>query len=95
MKRLLTLMALMTVVIASALGQRKASGYVYSVSDDQPVIGATVLVKGTTIGTSTDIDGNFVIKNVPANASKLVISYVGMLPTEVSIGEDLKIIAVR
>lgn len=34
MKRLLTLMALMTVVIASALGQRKASGYVYSVSDD-------------------------------------------------------------
>lgn len=91
MKRLLTLMALMTVVIASALGQRKASGYVYSVSDDQPVIGATVLVKGTTIGTSTDIDGNFVIKNVPANASKLVISYVGMLPTEVSIGEDLKI----
>lgn len=91
MKRLLTLMALMTVVIASALGQRKARGYVYSVSDDQPVIGATVLVKGTTIGTSTDIDGNFTIKNVPANASKLVISYVGMLPTEVSIGEDLKI----
>lgn len=91
MKGLLTLMALMTVVIASALGQRKASGYVYSVSDDQPVIGATVLVKGTTIGTSTDIDGNFTIKNVPANASKLVISYVGMLPTEVSIGEDLKI----
>ncbi len=84
-------MALMTVVIASALGQRKARGYVYSVSDDQPVIGATVLVKGTTIGTSTDIDGNFTIKNVPANASKLVISYVGMLPTEVSIGEDLKI----
>lgn len=91
MKRLLTLMALMTVVIASALGQRKASGYVYSASDDQPVIGATVLVKGTSIGTSTDLDGNFVIKNVPANASKLVISYVGMLTQEVSIGEDLKI----
>lgn len=91
MKRLLALMAVMTVVIASALGQRTASGYVYSVSDDQPVIGATVLVKGTTLGTSTDLDGNFIIKNVPANASKLVISYVGMHSQEVSIGQDLKI----
>ncbi len=91
MKRLLALMAVMTAVIASALGQRTASGYVYSVSDDQPVIGATVLVKGTTIGTSTDLDGNFVIKNIPATASKLVISYVGMHTQEVSIGQDLKI----
>lgn len=84
-------MAVLTTVIASALGQRTASGYVYSVSDDQPVIGATVLVKGTSIGASTDFDGNFVIKNVPANASKLVISYVGMHTQEVSIGQDLKI----
>ncbi|MBO5445528.1 MAG: TonB-dependent receptor [Muribaculaceae bacterium] len=91
MKRLLTLMAVMTAIVASALGQRTASGYVYSVSDDQPVVGATVLVKGTTIGTSTDLDGNFTIKNIPANASKLVVSYVGMLAQEVSIGEDLKI----
>ena len=91
MKRLLSLMAVMTVVIASALGQRRASGYVYSVSDDQPVIGATILVKGTSIGTSTDLDGNFVLNNVPANASKLVVSYVGMHTQEVNIGESLKI----
>ena len=84
-------MAVMTAVIASALGQRTASGYVYSVSDDQPVVGATVVVKGTTLGTSTDLDGNFVIKNIPATASKLVISYVGMHSQEVSIGEDIKI----
>ncbi|MDE5584864.1 MAG: SusC/RagA family TonB-linked outer membrane protein, partial [Muribaculaceae bacterium] len=70
---------------------RTASGYVYSVSDDQPVIGATVLVKGTSIGTSTDLDGNFIIKNVPANASKLVISYIGMHSQEVNIGEGLRI----
>lgn len=91
MKRLLALMAVMTTVIASALGQRTASGYVYSVSDDLPVIGATVLVKGTSLGTSTDLDGNFSLKNIPASASKLVISYVGMHPQEVNIGEDLKI----
>ena len=70
MKRLLSLMAVLTAVIASALGQRTASGYVYSVSDDQPVIGATVLVKGTTVGTSTDLDGNFILNNIPANATK-------------------------
>ncbi|MDE5846987.1 MAG: SusC/RagA family TonB-linked outer membrane protein, partial [Muribaculaceae bacterium] len=91
MKRLLSLMAVLTAVIASALGQRTASGYVYSVSDDQPVIGATVLVKGTTVGTSTDLDGNFILNNIPANATKLVISYVGMHTQEVAIGEDLKI----
>ncbi len=91
MKRLLSLMAIMTVMVMSALGQRTASGYVYSVSDDQPVIGATVLVKGTTLGTSTDLDGNFIIKNIPASATKLVISYVGMHAQEVTIGEDLKI----
>ncbi len=81
----------MTAVIASALGQRTASGYVYTVSDDQPVIGATVLVKGTSLGTSTDLDGNFIIKNIPATATKLVISYVGMHSQEVAIGEDMKI----
>lgn len=91
MKRLLSLMLIMTVVIASALGQRTASGHVYSVSEDQPVIGATVLVKGTTLGTSTDIDGNFVIKNIPNGATKLVVSYVGMMTQEVTIGENLKI----
>ncbi|MDE6785571.1 MAG: carboxypeptidase-like regulatory domain-containing protein, partial [Muribaculaceae bacterium] len=84
-------MAVLTAFVMSALGQRTASGYVYSVSDDQPVIGATVLVKGTSIGTSTDLDGNFVLNNVPANAHKLVISYVGMHSQEVNIGEDLKI----
>ena len=84
-------MAVLTAFVMSALGQRTATGHVYSVSDDQPVIGATVLVKGTSIGTSTDLDGNFVIKNVPANAHKLVISYVGMHTQEVNIGEDLKI----
>lgn len=84
-------MVVMTAVIASALGQRTASGYVYTTSDDQPVIGASVLVKGTSIGTSTDIDGKFTIKNIPANATKLVISYVGMQSQEVAIGENLKV----
>ncbi len=91
MKRLLVFMAVMTAVIASALAQRTASGYVYAVSDDQPVIGATVMVKGTSIGTATDLDGKFVINNIPANASTIEVKYVGMHTVEVPIGTNLNI----
>ncbi|MDE6865729.1 MAG: carboxypeptidase-like regulatory domain-containing protein, partial [Alistipes sp.] len=41
-----------------------------------PVLAATVVVDGTSIGVSTGIDGDFTI-NVPANAKRLVVSYVG------------------
>jgi len=50
----------------------------------EPIIGATVRVKGTTIGTSTDSKGNFTL-SVPASATTLHISYVGMKETEVHI----------
>ncbi|EFF52020.1 hypothetical protein CUY_5323, partial [Bacteroides ovatus SD CMC 3f] len=36
-----------------------------SEEDGQPVVGASVLVKGTTLGTITDVDGNFNLSNVP------------------------------
>ncbi|MBF6598036.1 MAG: TonB-dependent receptor [Fermentimonas sp.] len=50
-----------------------------SVTDQntEPLIGVTVQAQGTTIGTVTDIDGNFMLANVPADA-KLIVSYVGM-----------------
>ncbi len=91
MKRLLSLMAIMTVVVMSALGQRTVSGHVLSGEDNQPVIGASVLVKGTSLGTATDLDGNFVLKNVPDNAKTLVVSYIGMVTEEVTISENLVI----
>lgn len=43
----------------------------------EPIIGANVVVQGTTSGTITDFDGNFSLSNVPANG-KLVVSYIGM-----------------
>jgi TonB-linked SusC/RagA family outer membrane protein len=49
------------------------------------VPGATVLVKGTTNGIVTDMDGNFSLSNVPANAS-LVFSFIGMKTQEVAVG---------
>jgi TonB-linked SusC/RagA family outer membrane protein len=49
------------------------------------VPGATVLVKGTTIGTATDIDGKYTI-NVPAGSNVLVFTFVGLTSQEVNIG---------
>ncbi|GAA4950335.1 TonB-dependent receptor [Algibacter agarivorans] len=58
-------------------------------ADGQPLPGATVLVKGTTQGTSTDFDGNFTIK---AEAlSTLVISYIGYSTKEVLVGNQTQI----
>ncbi|MEZ4793323.1 MAG: TonB-dependent receptor [Gelidibacter sp.] len=49
-----------------------------------PLIGATVLVKGTTKGVTTDFDGNFEIK-VPNDATTLIISYLGFVTQEINI----------
>lgn len=63
----------------------KVTGVVVSAEDGEPVIGASVLVVGTNLGTITDIDGKYEIANVPADAKHLRISYVGMETQQVSI----------
>ncbi len=61
------------------------TGVVISEEDGEPVVGASVLVEGTTIGTVSDMDGNFTINNVPASGTKLMVSYIGMRTAEVAI----------
>lgn len=56
------------------------TGTVVDATSGEPVIGANVLVKGTTNGTSTDFDGHFSME-APAGAT-LVVSYIGYLPLE-------------
>lgn len=56
---------------------------------DEPIIGANVVIKGTTIGTITDIDGNFFLQDVPEDAV-LVVSYIGYLEQEINVkGKEL------
>lgn len=57
---------------------RKVTGTVISKEDKMSVVGATVLVEGTNIGAITDIDGKFTLGNVPADAKKIKVSFVGM-----------------
>ena len=60
-------------------------------SADEPLIGATVIVKGQpSLGTVTDIDGNFQLQ-VPSEQSVLVISYVGMTTKEIKVQKQRQI----
>ena len=71
MKRKLTLLLaclLAGICLVIAQTPKKITGSVISEEDNQPVVGASVLVKGTTVGTTTDIDGKFTINNVPSSA---------------------------
>ncbi len=57
---------------------------------NMPLIGATIIVKGTTIGAVTDFDGAYSIL-VPANATHLSFSYIGYMPKEVAINDQTTI----
>lgn len=61
--------------------QITVSGNVKDTSGE-PVIGANVVIKGTSLGTITDIDGNFTISNV-TNKATLVITFIGYHPCEI------------
>lgn len=71
---------------------RKVSGTVISKEDNMSVVGATVLVEGTSIGAITDINGKFTLSNVPADAKKLKVSFVGLVTQTLPIQPDMTII---
>lgn len=81
-RRFLFLLVL-AVTSTMAWAQGNVSGKVVDATGE-PVIGASVVVKGTTTGAVTDIDGNFSIPNVPRNAN-LEISYIGFKTQSVSV----------
>ncbi len=94
MKKVLFLLTFILSGIGMATAQTsQISGVVYSEADGEPVIGASVLVVGTDLGAATDIEGKFVIADVPASATTLRVSYMGMATQEVKIlrGKTIKV----
>lgn len=71
---------------------RKATGTVLSKEDNQPVVGVSVFVEGTNLGSVTDMDGKFTLSNVPDNAKTIKVSYLGMKPQTLSIQSDMVIL---
>ncbi|WP_075349475.1 SusC/RagA family TonB-linked outer membrane protein [Algoriphagus marinus] len=86
MRKVLLLGLMLMLGSAVAFAQNRViTGTVISNEDNLGVPGATVLVKGTTIGTATDLDGKYSI-SVPAGSNVLVFTFVGLRPQEVTIG---------
>jgi len=83
-------MVLFLVAGVSAMAQHTVSGKVTSSVDGSPLPGVSVLVKGTTTGTSTDVDGRFTV-TVPDNNSILVLSFIGYTTQEVPVGSQTDI----
>ena len=89
MKRFTMTAACLLMGMTAVMAQNtKVTGQVLD-ENGEPVIGASVVVKGTTIGTVTDFDGNFTL-DVPSNGKHLEISYVGMKKVEVGVSSRVK-----
>jgi len=83
--KVMTITLFLIVGMVSAHAQKDITGYV---SDGKvPIPGASIVVKGTSKGTATDFDGNFSLENVGSN-DVLVISSIGFVPQEVSVGNN-------
>lgn len=89
-KRLITLLTMLFLIVGGVFSQTKVNGTVLSQDDGQPVVGASVLVVGTQVGTFTDGSGKFSL-NVPEGKKTLRITYVGMEPLEVSARPNMRI----
>lgn len=81
MKKLLMVLPMVLFAFTFAMAQRTITGNVTD-AEGTPLIGASVLVKGTSTGTITDISGNFSL-NVPSDAKMLVFSYTGFEALEI------------
>ena len=90
MKRtILSALLLMLLAVMAQAQNITVRGTVLSKTDDEPLIGASVLCEKTQTGAATDIDGNFEI-SVPEGAM-LKVSYVGFMPAEVKGTSEMKI----
>lgn len=82
MKQLITIVAVLLISV-TAYAQSQVSGTVVDAENGQPLPGASVVVKGTSSGVTTDFDGNFSVNT--AKSATLVISFIGYNSQEVSV----------
>lgn len=90
-KKVLLILSCLFLSIGFIVAQTTRATGTVSDSNGEPVIGAAVVVKGTTVGTVTDLDGNFSI-NLPAGNKTLVFSMIGMLPVEAQASSNMRIV---
>lgn len=87
----LFLLALAIGVIQGAAQVTTVRGIVTTEEDGEPVIGASVIVKGTSLGTVTDVNGRFELSGLPLSATRLLISYISLMAKEVAIAPQVSV----
>jgi TonB-dependent starch-binding outer membrane protein SusC len=89
MRKILTLSFALCLGLSTILQaqEKTVTGRVLSSEDNLGIPGASIIVKGTTLGTTTDFEGGYSIK-VPSSNSVLVFSFVGMKTTELVVGDQ-------
>ncbi len=90
-QRLTMLLACLFLMMGAVMAQTKVNGIVVAQEDNQPVVGVSILVVGTNLGTVTDANGRFSL-TVPAGKSQLRFTYVGMETLEVSARPNMRIV---
>lgn len=90
-KKLCLILTLCLLSAGMAFAQKTVTGTVYEAATGDPIMGATVRVQGTSIGATTDLNGNFTIKNVPNDATSLLVTYLGMQDADVAIKSNMNI----
>ena len=90
-QRLTMFLACLFLSVGMVMAQTKVNGTVVTQLDNEPVIGASIVVVGTTVGTTTDASGRFEL-TMPAGSKTLRITYVGMEPLEVSARPNMRIV---
>ena len=87
----LFLLALAIGVIQGAAQVTTVRGIVTTEEDGEPVIGASGIVKGTSLGTVTDVNGRFELSGLPPSATRLLISYISLMAKEVAIAPQVSV----
>ncbi|MEI7584056.1 TonB-dependent receptor [Runella sp.] len=85
MKKHLYLAALLWLAVLTTWAQGRLTGRVTDATENTPLPGVSVLLKGTNIGVTTDGDGKFSL-NAPSSGSTLVVSYIGYTTQEIEVG---------
>ena len=76
-KSILTIVVIYTALLAVAQNTGTLNGYIRDAKTSEPLIGATVQIDGSTLGTVTDVDGFYEITNIPTKSYSVTASYLG------------------
>ena len=92
-EKLMLLLACFIFAVGTVTAQTSnVTGSVISEEDGQPVVGASVVVVGTQLGTVTDVNGKFNLSGLPKSAKNLQVSYIGMMTETVAIKSNVKVV---